>query len=45
MRFYNYDKRYIVVFIVFLFSTFLYAQSQYDYMDDDAVAGGADRAL
>ncbi len=31
--------------IAFLFPVFLFAQSQYDYMDDSAVAGGVDRAL
>ena len=39
------NKRFFVVLISLLISIFLYAQSQYDYMDDDAVAGGADRAL
>lgn len=35
-----------VLFILSLFiSVLVQAQSQYDYMDDDAVAGGADRAL
>lgn len=36
-------------FVLFIISVFtqiiLVAQTQYDYMDDDAVAGGADRAL
>ena len=36
-------------FFLFIISVFtqiiLVAQTQYDYMDDDAVAGGADRAL
>ena len=35
-----------VLFILSLFiSVLVQAQSQYDYMDDDAVAGGADRVL
>ena len=36
-------------FVLFIISVFtqilLVAQTQHDYMDDDAVAGGADRAL
>ena len=36
-------------FVLFILSVFtqilLVAQTQFDYMDDDAVAGGADRAL
>ena len=36
-------------FVLFIISVFaqilLVAQTQFDYMDDDAVAGGADRAL
>ena len=45
MRIFVYNKRFIVGLIAFLLSAFLYAQRQYDYMDDNAVAGGADRAL
>lgn len=38
-------KRFLTGLFLFLLPVFLYAQSQYDYMDDDAVAGGVDRAL
>lgn len=41
----DYNKRYFLVLIAFLLPMLLFAQSQYDYMDDSAVAGGADRAL
>ena len=38
-------KRFVVGVLSFLYPLLLLAQRQYDYMDDNAVAGGADRAL
>ncbi len=38
-------KRLFLLIISFFISLSLYAQTQYDYYDDSAVAGGADRAL
>ena len=38
-------KRFVVGILSFLYPLLLLAQRQYDYMDDNAVAGGADRAL
>lgn len=38
-------KRLLLTLSIFLFHIVSFAQRQYDYMDDDAVAGGADRAL
>ena len=37
--------RKILSILSLFISVLVQAQSQYDYMDDDAVAGGADRAL
>ena len=41
----NYNRRYLLGLIVLLLPMLIFAQSQYDYMDDRAVAGGADKAL
>ena len=38
-------KRIVSILYYLLISMAIYAQSQYDYMDDSAVAGGADRVL
>ena len=38
-------KRLVLSLSIVLFHIMAFAQSQYDYMDDDAVAGGADRVL
>ena len=38
-------KRLVLLLSIVLFHIMAFAQSQYDYMDDDAVAGGADRVL
>lgn len=38
-------KNFLLLIISFFTSLFLYAQTQYDYYDDGAVAGGVDRAL
>ena len=38
-------KRFILLIISVFTQILLVAQTQFDYMDDDAVAGGADRAL
>lgn len=38
-------KRFVLFIIGIFTQILLVAQTQYDYMDDDAVAGGADRAL
>ena len=38
-------KRFVLFIISIFTQIILVAQTQYDYMDDDAVAGGADRAL
>ena len=38
-------KRFFLFIISFFTQSLLVAQTQFDYMDDDAVAGGADRAL
>ena len=38
-------KRFVLLIISVFTQIFLVAQTQFDYMDDDAVAGGADRAL
>ena len=45
MRTKTFVKRLYTIVLVIFFQTLLYAQTQYDYYDDDAVAGGADRAL
>ncbi len=42
---YKNNKRYYIGLLVLHMPLFLLAQRQYDYMDDSAVAGGADRAL
>ena len=45
---YNYEmymKRIISILYYLLISIAIHAQSQYDYMDDGTVAGGADRVL
>ena len=39
------NKRILLGLAMFILSLLSYAQSQYDYYDDDAVAGGAGRAL
>lgn len=39
------NKRSLLGLATFLLPLVIFAQSQYDYYDDDAVAGGADRAL
>lgn len=39
------NKRNLLGIAMFILSLMSYAQSQYDYYDDDAVAGGAGRAL
>lgn len=39
------NKRCVVGLFVLLMPILLFAQRQYDYMDDSAVAGGADRVL
>lgn len=41
----NIIKRFLIVTIDIVLSSVLYAQTQYDYYDDSAVAGGADRAF
>lgn len=41
----NYNRRYLLGLIALLLPMLIFAQSQYDYMDDRAVAGGADKAL
>ena len=38
-------KRFCTIIIALLHHVLLFSQTQYDYYDDDAVAGGADRAL
>ena len=38
-------KKALFTFASLCFSLMALAQTQYDYYDDDAVAGGADRAL
>ena len=38
-------KRFCTIIIALLYQVLLFSQTQYDYYDDDAVAGGADRAL
>lgn len=38
-------KRFCTIIIALLHQVLLFSQTQYDYYDDDAVAGGADRAL
>ena len=38
-------KRFVLFIIGIFTQILLVAQTQHDYMDDDAVAGGADRAL
>lgn len=38
-------KRFVLLIISVFTQILLVAQTQFDYMDDDAVAGGADRAL
>ena len=38
-------KRLCAIVLALFFQALLFAQTQYDYYDDDAVAGGADRAL
>lgn len=38
-------KRFCAILITVLYQVLLFGQTQYDYYDDDAVAGGADRAL
>lgn len=39
------DKRSLLGLASFILPLVIFAQSQYDYYDDDAVAGGADRVL
>ena len=41
----GYNKRFYAGFTIFILPILLFAQRHYDYMDDSAVAGGADRAL
>ena len=41
----NFIKRFSAVLIVAFYQALLFGQTQYDYYEDDAVAGGADRAL
>lgn len=41
----HFNNRFLAGLIVIFLPVLIYAQSQYDYMDDNAVAGGADRAL
>ncbi|MBQ3784742.1 MAG: leucine-rich repeat domain-containing protein [Lachnospiraceae bacterium] len=38
-------KNFVLLIVSFFISLSLYAQTQYDYYDDSAVAGGVDRAL
>ena len=38
-------KRFCTIIIALLHQVLLFSQTQYDYYDDGAVAGGADRAL
>lgn len=38
-------KRFCAIAVALFLQTLLFAQTQYDYYEDDAVAGGADRAL
>ena len=45
MIMHKYNKRYYIVLFGLFMPMLLLAQRQYDYMDDSAVAGGADRAL
>ena len=40
-----FNKRLCAIMIALYCQVILYAQTQYDYYDDNAVAGGADRAL
>ena len=40
-----FNKRLCALMIALYCQVILYAQTQYDYYDDSAVAGGADRAL
>lgn len=42
---FNVFKRFCLLLTALFFSVLIYAQTQYDYYDDSAVAGGADRAL
>ncbi|MBR2154041.1 MAG: leucine-rich repeat domain-containing protein [Bacteroidaceae bacterium] len=45
MRTKTFVKRLCAVVLAIFIQTLLFAQTQYDYYDDDAVAGGANRAL
>ena len=45
MRTMTFIKRFCTIIIALLHQVLLFSQTQYDYYDDDAVAGGADRAL
>ena len=38
-------KRFSIILVALHYAALLTAQRQYDYYDDSAVAGGADRAL
>ncbi len=45
MRTKTFVKRFCAIIVAIFIQTLLFAQTQYDYYDDDAVVGGADRAL
>ena len=45
MKTMTFIKRFCTIIIALLHQVLLFSQTQYDYYDDDAVAGGADRAL
>ena len=45
MKTMTFIKRFCTIIIALLYQVILYAQTQYDYYDDRAVAEGADIAL
>ena len=45
MKYLSFTKRFVGTLITLLVPIILLGQTQYDYYDDGAVAGGADRAL
>ena len=45
LKYYLAMKKFILLSISLLLNISIFAQTQYDYYDDGAVAGGADRAL
>lgn len=45
MKTMTFTKRFCTIIIALLHQVLLFSQTQYDYYDDSAVAGGAERAL